>query len=239
MNWLKSLTLTDLHRQFGAFRLLIITVFALSIVAFCAYKVGHSYQGYQDTIIAQQKQRLDKLYQMNEVARTQINTLLLELEIERLANQKAQNALRLVEDEHFSLRKELAFYEKIMAPEKTANGVIIDDVEITPTASANHYRFRVVLVQQQQSKRYAKGYIALKLKGSKNQRPASIDITNLSTLDKEALSFSFQYFQVIEGAFTLPDDFIPESVDVSAILPKGRWQKYHRLDETHAWPTNT
>ncbi|NMP15690.1 DUF6776 family protein [Thalassotalea sp. Y01] len=239
MNWLKSITFSDLHQKIGAFRLLIIIAASILLVAVLSYKVGHAYKNHQDRVITEQKQRLDKLYEMNELARTQINTLQVELEIERLANHKAQQTLRSVEDDHFSLKKELAFYEKIMAPEKTANGVIIDEVEVMPTASANHYRFRVVLVQQQQSKRYAKGHIEVSFDGSLQSRPASINISNVSALDKKALSFSFQYFQVIEGEFTLPENFIPEKIDVSAVLPSGKWQKYHRLDESYAWPSNT
>jgi len=40
---------------------------------------------------------------------------------------------------------------------------------------------------------------------------------------------------MIEGEFTLPDHFIPENVMLSAILPKGRWQKYQRIDQTTPW----
>jgi len=52
---------------------------------------------------------------------------------------------------------------------------------------------------------------------------------------KKNVSFSFKYFQVISGSFTLPADFIAEKVQVSAILTKSKWQKYQKLNETVAW----
>lgn len=238
MNWLKKITIADLHSRFGAFKLLIAAVVTLVLIMIMAFKIGNFYQTHQNNLIYRQAVQLEKLHQKIISSQSQINTLQVELEIERMANAKAQQALRSVEDDHFSLKKELAFYEKIMAPEKTANGVIIDEVEITPSASANHYRIRVVLVQQQKSKRYAKGHVQVKFDGSLQNRPASINITNVSELDKKSLSFSFQYFQVIEGEFSLPDNFTPEKIDVSAIIPSSKLQKHNQLQESYPWPIN-
>ncbi len=236
MDWLRQITLNKLHNKFGAFKLLIFSVSILFLVALASYKIGNFYQGHQSKLIAEQSERLDRLYLQNEQAQSRINTLNVELEIEKLASYKAQQALRSLEDDHFSLKKELAFYEKIMAPEKEANGVVIDEVQVVETASPGHYRLRVVLVQQQKSKRYAKGRVEVSFNGSLNDRPASINLLNIAKINKQELNFSFQYFQVFEVEFELTENFIPEKIQVAAILPKGRWQKYHRLDETYAWP---
>jgi len=69
-----------------------------------------------------------------------------------------------------------------------------------------------------------------------NNKPHQLTLAKVSKLTRKKLSFSFQYFQIIEGEFTLPENFIPENVSLAAILPKGRWQKYYRLDQTIAWP---
>lgn len=236
MDWIKNITLSRLHQHFGAFKLLIFSAFAFFCVALIAYKTGNFYQKHQSKLITEQSERLDKLYLQNEQSLSRINTLTVELEIERLANQKAQQALRSLEDDHFSIKKELAFYEKIMAPEKQANGIVIDEVTIVKSASENHYRIRVVLVQQQKSKRYAKGLVEVKFVGSLNNRPATINLKSVAELKKSDLDFSFQYFQVFETEFKLSPNFIPEKIAVAAIMPKGRWQKYHRIDESYPWP---
>ena len=239
MNWLKNITLSRLHQRFGAFKVFISLVGILIVCCLISYKSGNFYEKHQSRIIGEQSERLDKLYILNEDAQKRINTLTVELEIEKLANSKAQQSLRSIEDDHFSLKKELAFYEKIMAPEKQANGIIIDEVEIVPSASENHYRIRVVLVQQQKSNRYAKGHIEIRFEGSLLNLPATINIESIAELKKDDLAFSFQYFQVFEAEFKLSKDFVPEKTLVSAIMPKGRWQKYHHLDETYPWPQRT
>lgn len=152
-----------------------------------------------------------------------------------MANQRSQKMLKTIEQEHAQVKKDLAFYEKVMAPEKQANGLVIDGINLTKTESPNHYRFEVVLVQQLLRKRYAKGFVELSITGSLNDKPINIPLTKLSTLTKKDLSFSFQYFQNISGELTLPENFIAEKINVSAILPKSKWQAYNRIDESYFW----
>ena len=89
------------------------------------------------------------MYQAQAEQVRTINRLEVELEVERLANYKSQNLLKDAEQAHYQVKKQLAFYEKVMAPEKQAEGIVIDDFSIDSTASANHFRFQVALVQQQ------------------------------------------------------------------------------------------
>ncbi|WP_371376582.1 DUF6776 family protein [Thalassotalea aquiviva] len=235
MNWLKKLSLAKLHQKFGAFKILLTSFTLLLLVGLGAYKLGNYFHKHQTELIEQQTARLDKLYQQNESALSRINTLTVELEIEKLANQKAQESLRKLEEQHFELKKQLAFYEKIMAPEKQLNGIIIDEVNIIPSVSENHYRIRVVLVQQEKTKSNVKGHVEVSFVGSLDNRPATIKLENVSPVTKDELSFSFQYFQVFETEFSLAQNFIPEQVSVSAVMPKGRWQKYQRLDQVYPW----
>ena len=81
----------------------------------------------------------------------------------------------LIEDIYNQVKKELAFYEKVMAPEKQADGLVIDDLSVSTTASSNHFRFQVTLVQQKIKKRYAKGRIELSFSGSLNNKPHKLN----------------------------------------------------------------
>tara|TARA_R110000803_G_scaffold136893_1_gene203860 strand:- start:24724 stop:25467 length:744 start_codon:yes stop_codon:yes gene_type:complete len=235
MNWLAKINLSTMVMRLGAFRSAILLLAIVVISLFCGYRLGNFYHSYQNQTLAQQQARLDFLYQQLVEKTKRINTLDVELEVERMANQRSQKMLKSIEQEHFQVKKELAFYEKVMAPEKAANGLVIDNVNLTKTESPFHYRFQVVLVQQLLRKRYAKGFIELSINGSLDKKPTRIPLSELSTLTKKDLSFSFQYFQVINGELTLPDNFIPESINVAAILPKGKWQEYNRIDQSQAW----
>ncbi|MBA6293354.1 hypothetical protein H4J58_12420 [Colwellia sp. MB3u-70] len=235
MNWLAKINFRTVVMRLGSFSSAILLLVILAIVLFCGYRLGNFYHGYQNQTLAQQKARLDFIYQELAEKTQHINTLVVELEVERMANARSQQTLKRIEQAHFQVKKELAFYEKVMAPEKQANGLVIDDVTLTKSQSPAHYRFQVVLVQQVLRKRYAKGFIELTIIGSLNNKPTSIDLSELTTLNKEDLSFSFQYFQIISGELTLPENFIPETINVAAILPKSRWQKYNRIDHNYPW----
>ena len=242
MNWLAKINLNTIVVRLGTFRSALLLIFLIVICVYSGYRIGNFYHGYQIKTLAQQKIRLDNLYEKHVEQNSRINTLEVELEVERMANNRSQILLKNMEKQHYQVKKELAFYEKIMAPEKTADGLVIDRVSVYPTGSPHHFRFQVVLVQQLLRKRFVKGYVALTLAGSLDNKPSQLKLSTLSTLTQKDLSFSFQYFQIIEGEFTLPENFLPEKIDLSTILTKNKWQKFQRLDETFMWSdllTNT
>ncbi len=238
MNWLAKINFKYIFHRLGAFKSALLVLFFCTLLFYIGYRFGNFYHSYQQITILQQKSRLQKLYQEQEKSIDKINTLEIELEIERMSNQKSIAMLHRVEAEHFKVKKELGFYEKVMAPEKQAEGVVIDNLTIYSTNSPNHYRFQLVLVQQNKKKRYAKGYVAMNIMGSLNNKPSSFYLTKNAHITRQELSFNFQYFQMINGEFTLPKKFNPEQIQVAAILPKSRWQKYHRLTKTYVWAIN-
>ena len=235
MNWLAKINLNTVVNRLGPFQSALLLIALIVTCLYSGYRIGNFYHAYQAQTMEEQKKRLDTLYakQMDQTRR--IHSLEVELEVERLANQESQNLLKSIETEHYQVKKELAFYEKVVAPEKQADGLVVDDVSIWPSESANHYRFQVTLVQQILRKRFAKGHITLKFKGSMSEKPTTVELSKISAHTRKELSFSFQYFQIIEGEFTLPESFKPESVELSVILPKKKWQKYKRLDESRMW----
>jgi len=235
MNWLAKINLNTVVSRLGPFQSAILLLVLVVTCVYSGYRIGNFYHSYQMQTLEEQKRRLDNLYikQVDQVRR--IHTLEVELEVERLANQRSLALLKEMESEHYSVKKDLAFYEKVMAPEKEADGLVIDDISVWPSESPRHYRFQVTLVQQLLRKRYAKGYIELKFKGSLNDKPHLLPLAEISSQTKKDRSFSFQYFQVIEGEFTLPENFSPETVELSAILTKSKWQKYRKIDTSENW----
>lgn len=235
MNWLAKINLTVVTKRLGPFKSALFLMTLIGLCLFIGYRLGNFYHNYQATTLAQQKSRLEQLYQeqANQVER--IHTLEVELAVELLANQNAQATLKKMSTEHYQVKKQLAFYEKVMAPEKEADGLVIDNIKITKNQSQNHYSFQVILVQQQLKKRYAKGYVDLIITGSLANKPSQVKLSEISALTRKELSFSFKYFQVIEGNFTLPEGFTPEKIQLSAILTQSKWQKYQVLNRMMPW----
>ena len=235
MNWLAKINLTVVIERLGPFKSALFLVILMVLCLFTGYRLGNFYHHFQTTTLAQQKDRLEYLYQEQALQVERVHTLEVELAVEQLANQNAQVTLKQMADEHYQTKELLGFYEKVMAPEKGANGLVIDNVKITASQSLNHYNFQVTLVQQQLKRRYAKGYVDIKVTGSFANKPSQLALSEISTVNKKSLSFSFKYFQVISGGFTLPNDFIAETIQVSVILTKSKWQKYQKLNETLPW----
>ena len=235
MNWLAKINLTIVTERLGPFKSAIFLLALIIICLFVGYRFGNFYHKYQSATIDKQTVRLEELYEQQSSQTERIHTLEVELAVEKLASQNAQDTLKNMSFEHYQVKKELAFYEKVMAPEKEADGLVIDGVKISASKSPNHYNFQIVLVQQLLKKRYAKGYIDLVIVGSLANKPTELKISDISTISQKELSFSFKYFQVLEGSFILPIDFIPEKIQLSAILTKTKWQKYHKLNHTSAW----
>jgi len=235
MNFLAKINLNVLVHKIGVFRSSILLIMLIITCIFLGYRMGNYFHGHQSQAISYHKKRLELLYSQQAEQIKRINTLEVELEVEKMANQQSLGLLKEVETEHYQLKKELAFYEKVMAPEKEADGVILEDFILSKTAVSNRYDFRAFLVQQLRKKRYAKGHVELKISGSLHNKATSLNITDVSVLTKKELSFSFKFFQVIEGTVTLPEEFLPEKIKFIITLPKGRWQKYHRSEESFQW----
>lgn len=235
MNWLAKINLTVVTERLGPFKSALFLLTLIVLCLFIGYRLGNFYHNFQSTTLEQQKHRLEQLYQQQADQVERIHTLEVELTVEQLASQNAQATLKKMSIEHYQVKTELAFYEKVMAPEKEANGLVIDNLKVTASKSPNHYNFQVVLVQQQLKKRYAKGYVDLVVTGSLANKPSALKLSELSSITRKELSFSFKYFQVIEGSFTLPTNFIPEKIQLSAILTKSKWQKYQKLNKTQLW----
>jgi len=235
MNWLAKINLTVVVERLGPYKSALFLVIIIVLCLFTGYRFGNFYHHFQATTLAQQKDRLEHLYQEQALKVERIHTLEVELAVEQLANQNAQVTLQQMADEHYQVKKQLGFYEKVMAPEKGANGLVIDKVKITASESSHYYNFQITLVQQQLKKRYAKGYVDIMVIGSFENKPNQLLLSDISTATKKSLSFSFKYFQVISGGFTLPNGFIAEKIKVSAILTKSKWQKYQKLNEILPW----
>lgn len=235
MSWLAKIHLKTVIKRLGPFRSALLLLFIIAICLFCGYRLGNFFHQYQQQTLQQQQIRLDQLYQKQSRQVQEINQLTVELEVERLANMELQNLLKKVEQQHYQVKTQLAFYEKVMAPEKQANGLVIEDFSVQATQSDDHFRFQVVLMQQQTNKSFVKGNIVLNLVGSLAEQPSRFALTEISTMTEQQLSFSFKYFQIIDGEFTLPKGFIAEKIELVTVLPKSKWQKQGRIAQSYLW----
>ncbi|MBY6186529.1 hypothetical protein KUV89_07865 [Marinobacter hydrocarbonoclasticus] len=161
-------------------------------------------------------------------------TLGLEIRMEQQSQLETREMMARQRDQIQTLETELAFYRNVMAPEKTADGVLIHDFLLDDTADADRFRFRLILTQQKIRKRFVKGTVKLTLMGSENGQSVSRDLSQLG-VGANNLKFSFRYFQQLESEFTVPEGFVPERLRVQVRLPAASGQKASSTETSYSF----
>ncbi|HET8817313.1 MAG TPA: DUF6776 family protein, partial [Pseudidiomarina sp.] len=205
----------------------------LAIGALVGYLAGNWHVFVLQDQVAQLETQVDSLYQRAEEFDYQQHMASVELGIEQAATKSLQQELLSAQDENFALRRELTFYQKIMAPELEASGVVIDSFELQPNRTSDHYHFRLAVVQMERQRSLTKGRVSIQLSGrSQDGSAQSYDVYALANLSEADQEFSMRYFTVQAGDFVLPDNFLPERIDVEVTVAGGTSQQ---LSKSFYW----
>ncbi|GAA0363783.1 hypothetical protein GCM10009092_30200 [Bowmanella denitrificans] len=210
----------QLKSKIGAMRFYLLIMALLALVAYLGIRWGNHQYDYQARQIAGLEQSLARVTKENNQLTKSLNILGVELEVERLANQQMQGNLTQNLQKQAEIRRELSFYQKIMAPETQEQGVVVDSLDIEATNSPGYFRFALVLMQKDKRKDLVQGQAQVLIYGSQDGHPATLKLTSLMEDDIEALGFRFRYFEVLEGLFKLPEGFIPQRMEVDCNLSK-------------------
>ena len=224
----------QLKKHYGAFRFYALGLLILAGMAYLGFEFGNQHYQMQKQEISVLNQSLENLRGENDRLTRNLNVLGVELEVQRLANQKAQSEIEQGMERESTLKQELSFYQKVMAPELKEQGFSIDGFEVEPTLSENFYRFNLILMQQNKTKAVVKGNLDVRLSGSEQGKPKELRLLDLMEDGSKPLVFSFKYFQVVEGTFTLPERFEPEQITVHAEVFQFR-KKRGDLSSTFDW----
>ncbi|WP_416306330.1 DUF6776 family protein [Neptunicella sp. SCSIO 80796] len=207
-----------IKQRIGAFKFYAICLLVICLVAYLGYCAGQAMAEYQRQQIAGMQASIDKFNDENNKLIKQLNILGVELEIEKRANLKAQQDLQQAFSDNQQIRNQLSFYQKVMAPELSDNGFVIDSINFQSTNVEQHFRYSLVLLQQQKRKNFVKGDIRITLQGSSAGQMKEVDM--LAQLDppKTSLTFHFRYFETLNGEVDLPAGFMPEKIVIHAKL---------------------
>lgn len=223
-----------------SWRQMLLTAGLMGLAALAGQLFGNYYYVQQVNVLSSkleesQKKNNSLTANLNEQLK-QNDYLTAELAVEKSAGQLMQQELKSEQQKLFDTRKELAFYQRIISPELQADSLIIDSFSISPGSSGNSYRFNLVLIQQDKQRNFAKGTVEMKLHGFAGEKRETVDLLQLAGFAKSDKAFSFKYFQIIEGEFTLPEGFKPEKVDVALKVAAARSAKSAKVDKGFFWP---
>lgn len=189
---------------------------AAAICIWLGYALGNARLGYVEDERIRLTERTQRLQTLNEQLEYQINILRVERDVDRVAIEKLQQELRQSHVDAAETRRELAFFQQIMAPELDADGVVIDSLTLT-TAGEGIYHFRLILLQLERTQQnMVTGTYSLTIRGRSEAEQASYDLLQLAGIEQEngERSFSMNYFNRLDGTFQLPDNFQPEMIAV-------------------------
>ncbi len=147
-----------------------------------------------------------------------------------LRDEMANNRMEIAE-----LERELAFYREVMAPEEVTRGMVIRQPVFTPQASPGHWRYQLVAQQGGRGKSARRGNLAVIFWGESD---GVVEQYRLRDLDIELQGvkpvLNFRYFQRLEGEFSLPLNFLPTHIVLTATLSK---PVIEQIDLSYDWGT--
>jgi hypothetical protein len=220
------LIVSELKKKLGAFQFYLILIAMIAAILYLGFFWGNTYYTQQQMTISTHEKSIRNLKLENEQLTKNFNILGVELEVAKLTQQQHFVEIGKSVDVENELRTQLAFYQQVMAPELDEQGFLIEGFNLEPALSDNSFRFELVLMQQNKTKNTLKGNLNVTLIGSEKGEAKQYLIDGLlSDQEQKSLTFSFKYFQVIEGEIRLPEDFQPEQVSVHATIFQFRRKK--------------
>lgn len=140
--------------------------------------------------------------------------------LERTAQIDSQVAAELheemkkLQDEIYTLKGELEFYQAIMTATSSTPGLSIQGMQIDRLPLDNNYRFKLILTHVAKSDKVAEGTVEISLEGLQNGVAKILNITDVVLNPVMDLSFNFKNFKRFEGNIMLPEGFAPHRVIV-------------------------
>jgi cell division protein FtsB len=216
-------------------RLVFITgVIVMSAVSFLLgnYQIRQQHQRVVDQL-DKLSQEYAALQQRESALRQQVFNLESGRSIDDIAKQEIQTTIRQYEDTIKQLKKDVSFYQSIMAPSENIKGLQVQNFELQKTSDERRYGYKAVLAQISDNKSYISGVVVVNVIGTKNGEKEVLALRDVDD-DQSSLGikFRFKYFQNITGELILPEGFIPESIQVVA---QADGKKASKLERSFMW----
>jgi len=154
----------------------------------------------------------------NTIVKLEDRIIMLErtAQLDRQTIENLQGGMIKQQDEVYTLKKELEFYQGIMAAAGEFRGLSIQGLRIEATSQPRSYYFKLILTHVSKSDKIAAGRLSILLEGVQDDTPRTIDILELTLSRSLPLVFKFSSFERIEGSIMLPDGFVAHRVIVRA-----------------------
>ena len=190
--------------------------------------IGGFMFGYSNTLRSQQfelatRQELsDQLIGTeteNSELRRQVTILDRSSVMDQRATEEIQETIIGLRDRVARLEQDVVYYRQVVSAETEDTGLIISQLDIDATRESNRYRYKLVFRQQDaDGDTFLTGHVNINLVGSQGEEQQILSLRDLSAeQDQLDIRLRFKYFQNIEGELVLPDNFVPDRMQVAAV----------------------
>jgi len=178
----------------------------------------------------------------NEDLRQQVANLQRAGQVAEVAAKELKRNLAERDEEISGLRTDLAFYSRLVGGGSQRDGLKIQGARSAPVkGAANAWNLVVTLTQNARRGEVVEGSLTLAVEGIQGNKVAVLEGPALGRGSQSTnLSFSFKYFQQIQGSFTLPAGFKPTRLRLVADVKGGQpvtgtvaWSDALRNDEAN------
>lgn len=201
---------------------------ALLVLGVAASAVGGFMFGYTNTIRVQETEQATQ-QELNEqliAAETENSDLRRQVAIldrssvmDQRATEEVQETIRGLRDRVAQLEQDIVYYRQVVSEETEDTGLIISQLDIDATREENRYRYKLVMRQQDaDGDTFLTGHVNVNLVGLQGEEQQILALRDLSAeQDQLDIRLRFKYFQNIEGELVLPDNFVPERLQIAAV----------------------
>jgi uncharacterized protein YgiM (DUF1202 family) len=146
---------------------------------------------------------------------------------------KLQTQIRALQDQVYSLKEELEFYQGIMSSTTGSKGLNVQGLRVESTAERQIYHFKLVLTNVAKSDKVAEVTMDMSIEGKNEAGSKVLSLDQVIAGNQLNRKIKFKNFKRIEGSLSFPDGFKPLRVIVD-IQQKG--YKNSTIQKIFDWP---
>jgi len=235
MKPLQTRYLITIQRPLRWFMGFLVIIALVGAMIWMSYEYGRRMAGFNSSdaglVIDGQQVEIETL--QSKLAEYQRQTAMLERnsKIEDDTTGQLKKTLTEAQNELLELKKELAFYKSIVAPEQGKPIIVIQTIQLKKDV-AGGYDYKIMVSQQGRNDRFARGAIEVTIEGANQGAKQTLALSDVSDDASKPMNFGLKYFQNFTGKLKLPEGFVAESMRVK-LKPSSK--TLESVDEKFPW----
>jgi len=163
----------------------------------------------------QVRMELEQLKQENKLLLKQQDFIQNAQNIDLQAKQESRRSLTKLHDELSDIKEQLAFYQRVVAPETLVKGLYVHSFELQTLRTDRRYRYQLVLAQGVSNKKLLKGRYGLTIYGENKGLTQTLSLQDLVVESNPLIKYSFRYYQLMSDELELPVGFTPSRIKLT------------------------